>query len=79
MKSANLIGIILVAFLAGGFLTFLGAIIRFFNAGDMLNFFDDKKHDKYKTLKSSSIQRKGYDINELLLWNFDCRVNFFLL
>lgn len=51
MKPADLTGILVVAFLAGGFLTFLGVIIKYFNAGDMLNFFDEKKHDKDKVSK----------------------------
>ncbi|MFD3155978.1 DUF3784 domain-containing protein [Haloimpatiens sp. FM7330] len=48
MKPADLTGIFVVAFLAGGILTFLGAIIKYFNAGDIINFFDEKKHDKDK-------------------------------
>ncbi|GAB6169609.1 hypothetical protein JCM1393_20690 [Clostridium carnis] len=51
MKPADLTGIFMLAFLAGGILTFLGAIIKYFNAGDIINFFDDKKHDKDKTSK----------------------------
>lgn len=35
-------------FLGGGILTFLGAIIKHFNAGDILNGFDEKKYDKEK-------------------------------
>ncbi|CAM2743535.1 DUF3784 domain-containing protein [Hathewaya histolytica] len=45
---ADLIGIFMCAFLAGGLLTFLGGVIKHFNAGNMINLFDDKKHDKDK-------------------------------
>lgn len=48
MKPADLTGILLLAFLGGGIITFIGAIIKFFNAGDVLNFFDEKKQDKDK-------------------------------
>lgn len=48
MRPADLAGILVFAFLGGGILTFLGAIIKYFNAGDVLNFFDEKKHDKDK-------------------------------
>ncbi|MDU1314819.1 DUF3784 domain-containing protein [Clostridium septicum] len=51
MKPADLTGILVFAFLAGGILTFLGSIIKFFNAGDILNFFDESKHDKDKVSK----------------------------
>jgi len=44
----DLLGILLFAFLGGGTLTFLGSIIKYFNAGDIINFFDEKKHDKDK-------------------------------
>ena len=46
MKPADLTGILVFAFLGGGILTFLGAIIKYFNCGDILNGFDEKKHDK---------------------------------
>ena len=39
------------AFLGGGIVTFIGAIIKFFNAGDILNFYDEKTHDKNKVSK----------------------------
>ncbi|XZH20931.1 DUF3784 domain-containing protein [Clostridium perfringens] len=48
MKPADLTGILVLAFLGGGILTFLGVIIKHFNAGDILNGFDEKKHDKEK-------------------------------
>lgn len=51
MKPADLTGILLLAFLGGGILTFLGIIIKHFNAGDILNGFDEKKHDKDKVSK----------------------------
>ena len=51
MRPADLTGILLLAFLGGGIVTFLGAIIKYFNAGDMLNLFDEKKHDKDKVSK----------------------------
>lgn len=48
MKPADLTIILLFAFLSGGILTFLGTIIKYFNTGDILNFFDEEKHDKEK-------------------------------
>ena len=39
------------AFLGGGIVTFIGSIIKFFNAGDVLNFYDEKIHDKNKVSK----------------------------
>lgn len=51
MRSADLTGILIFAFLGWGIITFLGAIIKYFNAGDILNFFDEKKYDKDKTSK----------------------------
>lgn len=51
MKESTLISILLFAFLSGGFLIFLGTMLRFFNAGDMINGFDEKKHDKRKVSK----------------------------
>ncbi len=48
MKPADLTGILVLAFLGGGILTFLGVIIKHFNAGDILNGFDEKKYDKEK-------------------------------
>lgn len=48
MKPADLTGILVLAFLGGGILTFLVAIIKYFNLGDILNGFDEKKHDKEK-------------------------------
>ena len=51
MKSIDLTSILLFAILVGGILTFLGAIIKYFNAGDILNFFDQQKHDKDKVSK----------------------------
>lgn len=47
----DLTGILIVALLGGGVTTFIGAIIKFFNAGDELNFYDDKKHNKEKVSK----------------------------
>ncbi|WP_066869791.1 DUF3784 domain-containing protein [Clostridium mediterraneense] len=51
MKSIDLTSILLFAILVGGILTFLGTIIKYFNAGDILNFFDQQKHDKDKVSK----------------------------
>lgn len=48
MKPGDLTGILMLAFLGGGIITGLGAIIRFCNIGDVLNFFDEEKHDKEK-------------------------------
>ncbi|MEG0308556.1 MAG: DUF3784 domain-containing protein [Clostridium sp.] len=48
MKPGDLTGILLLAFLGGGILTSLGAIIKYCNIGDVLNFFDEEKHDKDK-------------------------------
>lgn len=42
----GLTGILIFALLGGGILTFIGGIVKFFNAGDILNFYDEKKHDK---------------------------------
>lgn len=42
----DLTGILIFALLGGGILTFIGGIVKFFNAGDILNFYDEKKHDK---------------------------------
>ncbi|MFX0548508.1 hypothetical protein ACOAKC_04155 [Hathewaya histolytica] len=39
----DLIGIFMCAF--------LGGVIKHFNAGDMINLFDDKKHDKDKVIE----------------------------
>ena len=39
------------AFLGGGIVTFIGSIIKFFNAGDILNFYDEKIYDKNKVSK----------------------------
>lgn len=47
----DLTGILLFAFLGGGIVTFIGAIIKFFDAGDILNFYDEKIHDKNKVSK----------------------------
>lgn len=51
MIEVDLIGILMLALLGGGIVTFIGAIIKFFNAGDILNFYDDEKHDKEKVSK----------------------------
>lgn len=51
MKESSLLSLLLFAFLAGGFLTFLGGVIKYFNAGDMINGFDETKHDKNKVSK----------------------------
>ena len=32
-------------------ITFLGFVIKHFNIADILNFFDEEKHDKYKASK----------------------------
>lgn len=47
----DLTGILMSAFLGGGIVTFIGAIIKFFNAGDILNFYNEKTHDKNKVSK----------------------------
>ena len=47
----DLTGILMLAFLGGGILTFIGAIIKFFNAGDVLNFYNEKTYDKDKVSK----------------------------
>ena len=47
----DLTGILMFAFLGGGIITFIGAIVKFFNAGDILNFYDEKKQDKNKVSK----------------------------
>lgn len=47
----DLTGILMFAFLGGGILTFIGGIVKFFNAGDILNFYDEKKQDKDKVSK----------------------------
>ena len=47
----DLTGILMFAFLGGGIVTFIGSIIKFFNAGDVLNFYDEKIHDKNKVSK----------------------------
>lgn len=44
----DIYGLIIITFLMGGFLTFLGWVIKSQNAGDMLNGFDEKKYDKDK-------------------------------
>ena len=51
MKPIDLTSILLFAILAGGILTFLGVIIKYFNAGDVLNFFNEKRQDKDKISK----------------------------
>lgn len=51
MKESTLTDVLLFAFLAGGFLIFLGSMLKFFNAGDMINGFDENKHDKIKVSK----------------------------
>lgn len=51
MRSVDLTGIFVYSILVGGIFTFLGAIIKSFNAADMLNYFDEKKYDKDKTSK----------------------------
>ncbi len=48
MKPADLTGILVLAFLGGRNINLLGAIIKYFNCGDILNGFDEKKHDKEK-------------------------------
>jgi len=51
MRPADLTGILLLAFLGGGIVTFLGAIIKYFNAGDILNLFDEKNMIRIKYLR----------------------------
>ena len=43
------------AFLGGGIVTFIGSIIKFFNAGDILNFYDEKIYDLRDIYKMFSI------------------------
>ena len=40
MLDIDIYGLIIITFLMGGFLTFLGWVIKSQNAGDMLNGFD---------------------------------------
>lgn len=40
--------VIICTFLLGSIFIFLGLIIKFQNAGDMINIFDRRKHDKNK-------------------------------
>ena len=47
----DLTGILIFAFLGGGIITLLGAVIKFFNCGDILNFYNEKNHDKDKVSK----------------------------
>lgn len=51
MRTPNLASILIVGFLTGGILSFIGAIIKYFNAGDIINSYDEKKHDKDKVSK----------------------------
>lgn len=51
MRDVDIYGLIIITFLLGGVFTSLGWIIRSQNAGDMLNGFDEKKHDKDKVSK----------------------------
>lgn len=51
MRDIDIYGLVIVTMLIGGFLTFLGWVIRSQNAGDMLNGFDPKKYDKNKVSK----------------------------
>ncbi|MDU1313727.1 DUF3784 domain-containing protein [Clostridium septicum] len=44
----NLAVIFIFSLLAGTLFLVLGGIIKHFNAGDMINFFNEKKHDKDK-------------------------------
>ena len=48
MKNVDIYGVIIITLFIGGFLTFLGWVMKSQNAGDMLNGFDPKKYDKYK-------------------------------
>lgn len=63
----NLLGIFVCAFLGGGILIFLGAVMKYFNAGDMLNQFDERKYDKEKT---SRVVGKGLLITGLIVLAF---------
>ena len=47
----DLTRILMFAFLGGGIVTFIRSIIKFFNAGDILNFYDEKIYDKNKVSK----------------------------
>lgn len=51
MKEADLTLILVFALLAGGIFTFIGGIVKYFNSGDILNWFDEKKQDKEKVSK----------------------------
>ncbi|MGF7128412.1 hypothetical protein J2T56_003145 [Natronobacillus azotifigens] len=66
MREADLVGTIIITCLNGGILTFFGAIIKYFQAGDMMNFFNPKKHDKYKT---SQIVGNGLLITALIVFS----------
>lgn len=48
MRNVDIYGLIIITMLMGGFLTFLGWVIKSQNAGDMLNGFDARKYDKDK-------------------------------
>lgn len=51
MSAPNLIVIFIVSLISGILLTFLGCIIKFYNAGNIVNFYNPKKHDKDKASK----------------------------
>ena len=49
--SNDQVGVIIISMLCGGIFTFLGWVSKSQNAGDMVNFFDEKKYDKKKFSK----------------------------
>ncbi|WP_085829213.1 DUF3784 domain-containing protein [Clostridium massiliodielmoense] len=51
MRIPSLAGILVFGFLIGGILSFFGVIIKYFNVVDIINLYDEKKHDKDKVLK----------------------------
>lgn len=51
MNNVDIYGLVMLTVFSGGFLTFLGWVMKSQNAGDMLNGFDAKKYDKDKVSK----------------------------
>lgn len=46
----DLTGILIFTLLGGGIMSFIGAIIKFFNAGDILNFYNKQGCQNKTTL-----------------------------
>lgn len=51
MRVPNLAGILVTGFFIGGIFSFFGAIIKYFDVGDIINFYDEKKQSKDKVSK----------------------------